>query len=279
MRARAEWDAALAMTAALSGVGLATGREIALFIGQTKRAAWVGVLTASVLYGLVVRFGARRQPGVEKGGALAGLCGALRLILAGLVAALTLRRLGRVGELTLPLRHGFAFGMAFGLLAALLMERLSTDAHGRIGLGVALAAGLFFAVSALDVRPARVRLIGAVDFAFEGDARMAVLLALPYAAMAAVPAVWRLWEMGPGAVIHPARLAAKCAAILAALLAAATCALLRGGDAVLAQPMPWVVLSARWGLAGFWLCALLQALCAVVTLSAALGVIRRAICR
>ena len=82
MRARAEWDAALAMTAALSGVGLATGREIALFIGQTKRVAWVGVLTASVLYGLLVRFGARRQPGVEKGGALAGLCGALRLILA-----------------------------------------------------------------------------------------------------------------------------------------------------------------------------------------------------
>lgn len=274
MRETAQWRAALAMAAALSGVGLATGREVALFLGQTGGTAWVGVAVASALFGLLVAGGAR-LPAADRHEPLARACGTLRLVLAGLMAWLMLHRLGRVGELTLPLRHGYAFGIGFGALAALAMDRLSARGHGRLGLAVTLYAGLFLAANALDPRPARLHLIGAVDYAYEGSAWAAALLAAPYAAMVSAPALWRLRDLGPGVAARPARLGVKAAAILALLLAAAVAALLRGGDGVLVQPMPWVVLSARWGLWGFWVCAGLQGLCSAATLSAAFGMARR----
>ena len=78
MRETAQWRAALAMTAALSGVGMASGREVALFLGQTKGAAWVGVLVASALFGLLVaaeRSGSRRRSGANLWPGPAGCCG------------------------------------------------------------------------------------------------------------------------------------------------------------------------------------------------------------
>ena len=46
---------------------------------------------------------------------------------------------------------------------------------------------------------------------------------------------------------------------------------LHGGRRLLGQAMPTVVLAARWGLTGFWICAGFGYLCAVTTLSAALS--------
>lgn len=272
MRERAEWRAALALLAASAGLGLVSGRELVLFFGQTRGAAWAGVLAASALYGLLVGAALRQPPAVGRGG-LEQTGETLRLLLAALASAFMLYRLGRVGELTLPMRHSYGFGIAFGLLAALALNRLPERAQAGLSLLIALSAGLFFAANAVDPRPAALRMSGAVEFALDGSYRAALMLAVPYAALNACAAMWRLRCMGSGPTLRPARLGLKSAALYAALLALALWALRRGGDAVMAQPMPWVVLSARWGLAGFWLCAGLQALCAAASLSAALGLL------
>jgi len=270
MRERGEWRTALAMLGAASGVGLASGREIALFLAQMKSAAWAGVLAASALYGLLTGGAARfRQTAVRSGPE--ALCEGLRLLLAALVAAFMLYRLGRLGALTLPLRHGYGFGAGFGLLAALAMERLKPRGQARLGLAVALVAGLFFLANALDPRPARLHMSGAVELTCAGNYAAALLMAVPYAALTACAGVWRLRRLGLGAAVRPGALAVKSAALLCSLLSLAVWALFRAGDAVMAQPMPWVVLSARWGLAGFYLCAGLQAVCAAQSLAVALG--------
>ena len=271
MSERTSWRAALAALAAASGVGLASGRELVLFFAQMKDCAWAGVAAASALYGLLVGGAAAFAARVSRESPLARACEALRLLLAALVSAFMLYRLGRVGALTLPLRHGYVFGAGFGLLAALALNLPSDRGQARLGLVVAVYAGGFFLANALDPRPVTLHRAEAVEFALQKNLWAALALAAPYAAINACAAHWRLGRMGVRMSISPASLGVKSALLCAALLSPAVWALLRAGDEAMAQPMPGVVLSARWGLAGFWLCAGLCALCAAATLSAALG--------
>ena len=76
---------------------------------------------------------------------------------------------------------------------------------------------------------------------------------------------------GTSVALRPAAVGWRSALLNGALLSLGVSALQGGGDMVLAHPMPWVVLSARWGAVGFWGCALLTGVSAVGTLSAALG--------
>lgn len=268
MRERAEWRGALSAMAAISGVGLTSGRELVLFFGQLKGAAWVGVPTACGLFGLLTALMASREDNLPARGGLERIFEALRLLYASLVAALMLVRLGELGALTLPLRHGYGFGVGLGLLAALVWHW--TDADAPLGLGLTLALCAFYAANALDGRPPKIHLRGEAEFSLAGSTGAALALAGVYAAMTGCAAAWGLRGVKRGAV-RPAALGIKAAALMGVALIPACAALLRGGDAVLVQPMPWVVLSARWGLAGFWLCAGLSAACAAATLSQAMG--------
>ena len=269
MRGRTEWRAALAMLAGMAGGGLASGRELSLFFAQLGEAAWAGILTASALFGLLTGCAVWRGPSPAICAApLERLCETLRLLLAAVVAVFMLYSLGEVGALTLPLPHGWAFGAAFGLLAALCLTRLK--AHWLPGLVVLLYVGGFCAANAVDPRPTRLHIHGCTEFVLAGNIPAALLLAALYAALTACAGNWSLSRLHPGAV-RPAALGLRAAVLLCFLLCLANLALLRGGNAVIAHPMPWVALSARWGLAGFWLCAGLKAACAVTTLSAALS--------
>lgn len=270
MRRSAEWRAALSMLAASAGVGMASGRAVALFFGQFKAASWAGAAAAAALFGLLAGWMAARQGALSPGrDALSRMRAVLRMLLAALTAALMLERLGRLGALTLPLRHGYGFGAAFGLLAALGAGRLSARGRGAAGFVIAAFAAAFYAACAVDSRPVALREAGAVEFLLAGDYAAALLLAVLFAAMNACAAEWAL-DRRAAAQLSPPALGVRSAALMGGLLALALCALRRGGDDVMAQPMPWVLLSARWGLPGFWLCAGFEALCAASTLSAAL---------
>lgn len=270
MRERAEWRGALSAMAAIAGVGLAAGRGLTLFFAQTKTAAWAGVLAACVLFSALAAFTTAQGETCRARSGLERVAEALRLLFAALMAAFMLERLGEAGALTLPVDHSYLFGAGFGLLAALIVHWMGLG--WPLGLAVTLGLVAFYAANALDGRPPQIHIKGATDFALAGSYAAALALALVYAAMNACAAAWSLRRERQGTV-RPAALGLKAAALMAAVLSPGVAALLRGGDRVLIQPMPWVVLSARWGLAGFWLCAALSALCAASSLSAALGVL------
>jgi len=271
MRGRAEWRAALGLLTGMAGVGLASGRELALFFAQLGDAGWAGLLLASALFGLLAGCAVWRGPSPTMcADPLEKLCAALRLLLAAVVAAFMLFSLGKVGELTFPLHHGFAFGAAFGLLAALCLTRLKNAWLS--GLVILVYVGGFYAANALDPRPTQVHIHGYAEFMLAGSVPAALALAVLYAALTACAGNWSLSRIRPGTV-RPAALGLRAMGLVCVLLCLANLALLRGGNAVIAHPMPWVALSARWGLAGFWLCAGLKALCAVTTLASALSVL------
>ena len=270
MREKAERRAALTAMAAVSGVGLASGRELVLFFAQMKEAAWVAVLAACGLFGGFVALTVGEGEASARRGGMVALRDALRLLLAALASAYMLTRLGSLGALTLPLRHGYWFGAGFGLLAALAIRW--TRSGGALGLLVTLGLSGFYVANALDGRPPRVNLTGATEFSLSGSYPAALCLATLYAALTGCAAAWSLRRVRRDTV-RPLNVALRCAALMACALVPGVIALLRGGDRVLVQPMPWVVLSARWGVAGFWLCAGLMAMCATASLSAAAGVV------
>lgn len=275
MGKRGSLRAALAIIGAVAGTACASGRELVLFFGQLGPASWPGMALAGALFGLLtgllclraVRLGA-----IDAAAYRMPLPGAARWMLAALhaLAAWTLlRAAGRLGELTLPLEHGFAWGVALALLAALALNLTGLRAMPWIGLA-ALAFGLaFYGGLALDPRPVRIHVAGDVGLALEGSAPAAALLAAAFASMnacVAAPVALRF----AGRDMRPARLGALCMGMLCAMLACALAALARGGRQLLAQALPTVILSARWGIWGFWLCAGYSFLCATASLAAAL---------
>jgi len=280
MEKRSGARAVPAILAAVAGTGYASGRETVLFFTQTGRAGWIGVCFAPVVFGLLVallcRCGAsagatdfvrfcQRMMG-KRAGAVAGW---LHGLLLALTAVVMLCGAGELGALTLPARFGWLWGAVIALLIALVLNLSRLRSLPWLGI-IVLAAGMaFYGALALDSRPAHVWLDGAVQLALEDSWPAAILLALAYAAMNAALAANVVLGFGSGT--KPWRVGLGCALSLWALLAAANWAIERGGRRLLGQAMPTVVLAARWGLTGFWICAGFGYLCAVTTLSAALS--------
>lgn len=270
MRKRGEWRTALALLPAIAGMGLCSGRATALFFGQFGPASWVGVMTASAMFGTLIAGAVWRGQSCKTSDGLASACETMRMLMAAITAAVMLACLGDTGALILPLRHSYAFGATFGALAALVIAGIRR--RWILGMAQFVLLGGFFAACAMDVRPVCSFAGGDVEFPLFGNCAAALYFAALFAAMNACAAAWSLKPEDTGG-LRPVRLGFMSAALLLALLPLANLALLRGGDVVLALPMPWVSLSARWGLAGFWLCAVMKALCATTTLSAALSML------
>lgn len=276
MGKRGSLRAALAIIGAVSGTACASGRELVLFFGQLGSASWLGMALAGALFGLLMGLLCRRAARLGAADTTAycmRLPGAARWMLAllqALAAWALLRAAGRLGELTLPFEHGFAWGVALALLAALALNLTGLRAMPWLGLA-ALAFGLaFYGGLALDPRPVRVHMAGEVSLALEGSVPALALLAAAFASMnacVASPVALRF----AGRDMRPWRLGALCGGMLCALLACALAAIARGGRQLLAQALPTVILSARWGIWGFWLCALFGFLCATASLAAVLS--------
>ena len=201
--------------AAIAGVGLASGRELVLFFAQLKAVAFIGVLSACLLFGGMEAFIAAQGERCRPRSGLERIAEVLRLLFAAIIAAFMLARLGNLGALTLPMRRGYLFGALFGLLFALTVRWLKCD--WLLGLALTLALGAFYAANALDARPPRLHLSGATEFALSGSVPAALILSALYAAMNAAAAAWRLSGMRKGTV-RPAALGAKAAVLMGAVL-------------------------------------------------------------
>ena len=272
--------AALAVFAAIAGTGYASGREIALFFGQPGRAGWLGIVVAALVFGLltglVCRFAIRWRADSFAvlcrrmlGRRAATVARALYGLLLGLTALAMLRGAGTLGALTLPLRCSFLWGAGAALLLALLANLARLKPLYWAGLAL-IAVGLAFYVAlALDARPVRLYLHGAVELALEDSIPAAIALALAYGAMNGCVAAGVAARFS--CMARPARVGIGCGAMLLVMLLCMNASLARGGRALLFQAAPTVLLAARWGMLGFWLCAGLCFLCVAATLSAALG--------
>jgi len=270
----------LAILAALAGTGYASGRELVLFFAQTGRAGWIGVCFAPVVFGVLAALLCRwageagaegfsgfcaRLMGRRAGAVAAWLHG----LLLGLTAVVMLCGAGELGDLTLPVNHGWLWGASIALLIALLVNLSRLRPLPWLGLAVLAGGVTFYGALALDPRPPRVWLEGAVELALEDRWPASILLALVYGAMNAALAANTALRFGRGA--DAKRVGLGCGLSLWAMLAVANGAILRGGKPLLGQAMPTVLLAARWGVAGFWACAAFGYLCAVSTLAAVLG--------
>lgn len=280
MQNRGWGRAALAILAAIAGTAFASGRELVLFFAQMGWAGWPGIAFAALTFGALVgllcraavRYSAdsfpalcRRMLGPRANGLARGMYG----LMLSVTAFVMLHGAGRLGALALPLRHAWLWGAAAALLIALLVNLARFRPLPWLGIALLAAGTAFYIALALDPRPVRVYRHGAVELALEGSLPAALLLGLLYAAMnigiaAGVAARFarqaRPWRVGLGSGL-----------MLLGILAAYNGAVARGGRALLFQAMPTVVLAARWGVRGFWLCAGFGFLCRAATLAAALG--------
>lgn len=288
IRMRDTTRSALAVMAAIAGTGCTSGRATALFFAQMGWAGWLGALLAAATFGGLVGTVTRLA---QRSGAsgFAALCrrrlgrascravGVLHGVLMALVATVSLLSAGKLGALTLPLRHGFLWGMALALLLAALVDANRRRAAPWLGMCLCVVGAAFYAALALDARPPRLPLRGEVVLTLEGNVPAAVILALCFAALNACVAADAAARFATSRV-RPARLGLLCVALLGGLLLSACAALARGGAKLLAQALPTVLLAARWGLFGFWLCAGFGFLCNVATLAAALAALGGWLC-
>ena len=272
--------AALAALGAVAGTGYASGRTLVSFFAQLGGVSWVGIAAASACFALLTglcaalanRTGAATFAGACRQAlprSISRLAGALHGLLLAAVAGVMLANAAKLGALTLPLKQAALWGMGLALALACMMNAGHRRALAAAGLVVWAAAVLFYSGLALDATPPRLNFRGGVALRLEGNVPAALLLALCYGALNACVAADAIVRLGP--CQRPARLGLACGAGLAAVLCLGNRALLRGGRALLAQALPVVVLAARWGIAGFWLCAGFGFLCAACTLAAALG--------
>lgn len=276
MKSREEWTTALSATAAAAGVGIASGRQTVVFFTQMQYVSWVAVATSSVLFGalcgMIVRLA--RQTGSRS---FADIC--MRTLSAGkaktavliygllmvFASAAMLMEAGRLAALTLPVHNAFAMGvlLTLGLALALCIRGM----HGW-RMAAATVCAVFYIALALDPRPVRIYGNYSTDLKLSGSISAAIILGALHAAMSASIAAGSVVSLEPE---NPVRMAMAAAVTMFALLTAANAAMLRGGERLLSQALPTVVLAARWGKIGFYACILVKWMCAVATLGAALS--------
>lgn len=276
--------AALWAMAATAGTGFASGRMVALFFTQTGGAAWVGIAVSAITFGLLTglfcrwagRYGADGFPALC-GNALRPWAKHVARVMHGLLltlaAVMMLYRATSLGALTLPFRNARMCGALLAALAALLLNLCGKRPLAWAGL-IALALGiLFYTALAVDPRPPRIHTSGEVELKLWNDIPAAALLGLLHGTMNA--------GIAAGVVARrdgcprPPRVGALCAVMMGVALCCANAAILRGGHPLIAQALPIVLLSARWGMFGFWTCAGFEFLCACCTMGGIIAGIRQ----
>lgn len=280
---RKETTATLAILASVSGTAFMSGRELALFFAQLGGMSWLSALGSAALFGALcgcVCHFARQTGASTVSGMLVRLLGSgagrATCLAHGLLALATagwmLVCIGHLTALTVAVRHAFWMGMAGGLAVALALNLGRRRGIVALGGAVLLIGGGFFLAMLLDGRAIAYyrnyevmpRLKGSVAAALAFSAMHASL----NACLAAGTAARFAYE------VRPLPMAWRAGAAMGGMLLLANGALLRGGERLLVQAMPLVLLAARWGKYGFCLAVLFKMTCAVATLTAAVGTLR-----
>ncbi len=272
MPTKTDWKASLAICAAIIGAGFASGREIVSFFAGLGSASWLGVVTASVVGGLLIYvimrlsqhtrartlpriygtlMGRRCQDAVSLLHGLLCLCAASAMLSAG----------AELGALTFPVQHAHALGLTLTLCAALASLMVGLHSLSVLGGVLTVLTVLYYAAIASGNH-------AAPSFSTDG-LLLTIPLGLLYASFnAALVGGTICLSAHQGA--SPARTARLTGILLFVLIACANRALLGAEDDILLSALPTVLLTARWGLIGYystiacmWL-AVLTTLCAML---------------
>ncbi len=283
MPTRSDWQAALAICAAIIGAGFASGREIvsffscfgaASFFGAAAASAGVGALVYAVML-LSARTRSATFPALY--GALMGnSCQDAVSVLHGLMCLITASAMlaagGELGALTFPVRH--SYGLGFGLTLLLGISAVLTGLHTLSFMGALLIplSIAYFAGMALAGRYS-------IEYTLSGLAP-SIPMGLLYASFNGAIAGGTICLAGQKDA-SPARTAQLTALLMFLLISCANLAMLRAGSQVRQMNMPSIVLAAGWGVFGYyasiavlWL-AVLSTLCAMLhSLSVQLACLR-----
>ena len=280
MPTKTDWKTSLAICAAIIGAGFASGREIVSFFAGLGSASWLGVITASVVSGLLIYvimhlaqhtrartlpciydtlMGKRCREAVSVLHGLLCLCAASAMLSAG----------AELGALTFPVPHSHALGLALTLCAALASLMVGLDSLSVLGGVLTGLTVLYYAAIASGSH-------AAPSFSTDG-LFLTVPLGVLYASFN-VALVGGTICLSAHQGASPARTARLTGFLLFVLIACANRALLGAEDNILRAALPAVLLTARWGLIGYystivcmWL-AVLTTLCAMLhSLSALLS--------
>lgn len=282
MRARGDFQAAVAVTAVGTGLGFASGRTQAVFCAQTVRASWLGAAFSALAYGLLMamichlkrRTGAQRLPGVYRRllGCHAGkLIGGLYAAALVVAAVLLLSAAAKVGALVLPIRRAALVGALAALLIAGIAAALGDGALACMGGAyLALLILLELVLWRFGGRPDPARLQFVVDLRLADSVGGALALGALCACMSTALSAGVVVRMAGGRS-SPSGVGLFCALLYLLVQLTGNAALQCQQREVLSLRTPFVALTALWGKPGFYFSALLIFLGAVNALT---GVLR-----
>lgn len=282
MRAREDFQAAVAVTAVGTGLGFASGRTQAVFCAQTVRASWLGAVFSALAYGLLMamlchlkrRTGARRFPGVYRRllGCHAGkLIGGLYAVALLVAAVLLLSAAAKVGALVLPLRRAALTGALAALLLSGIVAALGNGALVCVGGAyLTLLLMLELALWRFGGRPDPARLQFVVDLRLQDSLPGALILGALCACMSTALSAGVAVRMS-GSRTSPCGTGLFCALLYLMVQLAGNAALQRQQQEVLSLRTPFAALTALWGKPGFYLSA---GLIFLGTVAALAGILR-----
>lgn len=282
MRAREDFQAAVAVTAVGTGLGFASGRTQAVFCAQTVRASWLGAVFSALAYGLLMamlchlkrRTGAQRLPGVYRRllGCHAGkLIGGLYAVALLVAAVLLLSAAAKVGALVLPLRRAALTGALTALLIAGIVAALGNGALVCVGGAyLTLLLTLELALWRFGGRPDPARLQFVVDLRLQDSLPGALILGALCACMSTALSAGVAVRMS-GSRTSPCGTGLFCALLYLMVQLAGNAALQRQQQEVLSLRTPFAALTALWGKPGFYLSA---GLIFLGTVAALAGILR-----
>lgn len=281
MKQNREWSAAATVWASTAGISFSTGRQVVLFFTQMGWASWIGIAFAAsafgLLCGMICHFALRTEEKSFSGifarildSRQSMVVSALHSLLMAFIAGMMIASTGSLAALTLPLRNAFWIGVLFSTGLALLLSMHRMKRLRFLGTLALLASAIFYFSLFLDSRPVRIPSRYETVPELSGNLSVALLLSVLHAAMNASIAgeAVACFASRPQ---RPMRLGLLCGAMMFALLSAVNAALIRGGDRLLSQELPTVILAARWGVFGYYASLMVMWLCSLSTLTAALA--------
>ncbi len=276
-----ELAAACAVNAAVAGAAFSSGREVATFFTVAGWASWIAIAVAAGLFGVLmgmichfaIETGAKNLPGIyykkldERCGDAMAVVHALLMLMMGAVALSTA---GELGMLSMDGGSAQFVSAGLALAVALLFTYRGMRPLAALGVVITPVFILFFLALALDPRPTRTgAYLSEATFDMRGNIPVAIVLGTLFAFLKAAMVGGVAAARSQG--LRAARFGVACGGILAVMAACLNGALQRGGRELWSLSLPAVVLSARWGVAGYYICVYIMWLGCAAVLACALG--------
>lgn len=279
MKLSFEFKAACAVNASVIGASFSSGREAASFFARAGWASWLGIGVSAAVFGLMmgmicrlaIETGARELSGIycrKMGERCGDLVGAVHVILMLMMGAVALSTAGELGMLSLSGKHPYLLAAALAIVAAIATALSGKNSLSALGLVLTPIFIAFFLALAMDPRPARTgAYISRVGIDINGNIPAAIILGVMFACLKAALACGIAAANSRG--LRPGRFGIMCATLMAMTAASINLALQRAGEEVWELNLPSVVLAARWGAFGYYICVLVMWAGAVAVLSCA----------